>query len=251
MGYLFFPFLIFVLSLVSSMLGVGVAVISTPVLGLFGFDLEHVLMPWSLLMNGLAATSGAIGYTRSRMVDWRTALPVLVVSALAAPLGVWLLRLVPTNVVWWVYVGALIFVACHMAFASTSAEGQERTISDADRVKAGLLSAPISVLAGFLGVGPDFLMIPTLTMLGYTARIAAATNSAIVTLPSFSAFVAHLDQAQLDWVLVGMTCVTAIVGAYYGGMPAARGVKSRTVSRVFAGVLVLLAIARIVVLLTR
>lgn len=103
----------------------GRSVISTPVLGLFGFDLEHVLMPWSLLMNGLAATRGAIGFARSRMVDWRTALPVLVVSALAAHLGAWLLRLVPANVVWWVYVGALISVACRMALASTSAEGQE------------------------------------------------------------------------------------------------------------------------------
>jgi uncharacterized membrane protein YfcA len=45
MEYLLFPLLIFVLSFISGMLGLGVAFISTPVLGLFGFDLKNVIMP--------------------------------------------------------------------------------------------------------------------------------------------------------------------------------------------------------------
>ena len=36
---------------------------------------------------------------------------------------------------------------------------------------------PISVFAGFLGVGPGFLLMPTLALVGYSARLAAATNS--------------------------------------------------------------------------
>ena len=250
MEYLFLPLLIFGLSFISGMLGLGVAFISTPVLGLFGFDLKHVIMPWSLLLNGLTAISSAVAFTRSKMVDWRTALPLLAVTTLVAPLGVWLLRWVPTQVVWWIYVGVLVFLAYRMAFAPKQDDAQETRMTDRTRVKGGLLSAAIGVFAGFLGVGPGFLLMPSLVMLGYTARIAAATNSVIVTLPSFSAFIAHLANAQFDWVMIGMTSVTAMVGAYYGGTYTAKRVKSRILTRVFAIALILLAIQRIVILLT-
>lgn len=99
MEYLLFPLMLFVLSFVSGMLGLGVAFISTPVLGLFGFDLKHVIMPWSLLLNGLTAISSAVAFARSKMVDWRTAIPLLLVTTLVAPIGVWLLHFVPTSIV--------------------------------------------------------------------------------------------------------------------------------------------------------
>lgn len=98
MEYLLFPLLLFVLSFISGMLGLGVAFVVTPVLGLFGFDLKHVIMPCSLLLNGLTAISSAVAFARSQMLDWRTATPLLLITTLVAPLGVWVLRFVPTNV---------------------------------------------------------------------------------------------------------------------------------------------------------
>src|SRR4030067_649284 len=101
MEYLLFPLIIGVLSFISGMLGLGVAFISTPVLGLFGFDLKHVIMPWSLWLNGLTAIAGAITFARAKMVDWRTAIPLLIITTVVAPLGVWLLQFVPTTTLWW------------------------------------------------------------------------------------------------------------------------------------------------------
>ena len=74
-------------------------------------------MPWSLLLNGLTAVSSAVAFSRSKIVDWRTALPLLVVTTVVAPLGVWILRFVSTCIVWWIYVGVLLFLAYRMAFA--------------------------------------------------------------------------------------------------------------------------------------
>ena len=179
MEYLLFSLLIGVLSFISGMLGLGVAFIATPVLGLFGFDLKHVIMPWSLLLNGLTATSTAIAFARSKMVDWRTAIPLMIITTIVAPIGVYILQFVPTNTVWWIYVGVLFFLSYRMAFAPKQDDSKASNITDGTRVKGGLLSAAIGVFAGFLGVGPGFLLMPTLVMLGYTARIAAATNSVI------------------------------------------------------------------------
>ena len=83
--------ILFVLSFLAGMMGLGVAFIATPVLGLFGLNLKDTIMPLSLWLNGLTAIAGAIAYTRARMVDWRTAIPLLIITAITAPLGVWLI----------------------------------------------------------------------------------------------------------------------------------------------------------------
>jgi uncharacterized protein len=250
MVYIAIPAILFVLSFLAGMMGLGVAFILTPVLGLFGFDLKHVIMPWSLWLNGLTALAGAITYTRAKMVDWRTAIPLLIIATLVAPIGVWLLQFVPTNVVWWIYVGVLIFLAYRMAFPPKMDDSVKPVITDRTRVKGGIFTSLIGVFAGFLGVGPGFLLMPTLVMLGYTARIAAATNSVIVTLPSFSAFAGHLGSAQFDWLMLGLTSITAVIGAWLGAKFMAKRVKSLTLSRIFAAALALLALQRFVILLT-
>lgn len=55
MLYMTLVVLLFILSFLAGMMGLGVAFIATPVLGLFGFELKHVIMPWSLWLNGLTA----------------------------------------------------------------------------------------------------------------------------------------------------------------------------------------------------
>ena len=241
--------LLFVLSFLAGMMGLGVAFIATPVLGLFGFDLKHVIMPWSLWLNGLTAISGAIAFARAKMVDWRTAIPLLIITTVVAPLGVWLLQYASTDMVWWIYVGVLIFLAFRMAFPPKQDDSKAPEITDATRVKGGVLSAVIGVFAGFLGVGPGFLLMPTLVMLGYTARLAAASNSVIVTLPSFSAFITHLPEAQFDWVMLIATSIAAVIGAQLGALFMTKRVKSLTLSRLFALALVILAIQRAYILL--
>lgn len=165
---------IFVLSFLSGMLGPGVAFVAIPALGLFGFELKHVIMPWARLLNGLTAISAAVAYLRNRMVDLRTGVPLMILTTLAAPVGVYLLRFVETATVWWVFVGVLIFLAIRMA--TKKAEGPE--LAEMPQGKRDRR------VRGFLGVGPGFLLMPTLVLVGYTARIAAATNSLAVTLPA-------------------------------------------------------------------
>jgi uncharacterized membrane protein YfcA len=250
MLYVIIPILLFILSFLAGMMGLGVAFIATPVLGLFDFELKHVIMPWSLWLNGLTAISTAIALARAKMVDWRTALPLLLITTLVAPMGVWLLDFVPTYIVWWIYVGVLVFLAYRMAFPPQMNDLNPPAIADKTRVHAGLASTGIGIFAGFLGVGPGFLMLPTLVMLGYTARIAAATTAVIVTLPSFSAFASHLTSAQFDWIMLLLTSLTAILGAQLGATFMAKRVKSLVLSRLFALALVLLAIQRIWILLS-
>lgn len=249
MLYLTLTLILFGLSFLAGMMGLGVAFIATPVLGVFGFDLKTVIMPWSLGLNGLTAIAGAVTYARAGMVDWRTAIPLLIITTIVAPIGVWLLQFFSTTTLWWLYVAVLVFLAFRMAFPPKQDDSAALHITDKTRAKAGAASAGIGVFAGLLGVGPGFLLMPTLVLVGFTARIAAATNSVIVTLPSFSAFVTHLPTAQFDWPMIIITSIAAVIGAQMGARFMAKRVKSLTLSRVFAAALMLLTIQRIYLLL--
>lgn len=248
MLYFILTLILFALSFLSGMMGLGVAFIATPVLGMFGFELKHEIMPLSLWLNGLTAIAGAVAFARKGMVDWRTAIPLLVITTLAAPIGVWLLQFVSTTALWWLYVAVLIFLAYRMAFPPQQDDSIAPQISDGTRTQAGAASAGIGVFAGLLGVGPGFLLMPALVLFGYTARLAAATNSVIVTLPSFSAFATHLPDARFDWTLLILTSIAAVIGAQAGATFMAKRVKSLTLSRVFATALILLAVQRVSVL---
>ena len=146
--------LLFGLSFLSGMLGLGVAFVAIPVLGLFGFDLKDVIQPWALLLNGLTAISGAIAFWRAGMVDRRGALLLVVITTICAPLGVWLLQFASTTLVWWLYVGVLLFLAARMLLPKPRSTEVVAEITDGGRVRAGAAAVPISIFAGFLGVGP-------------------------------------------------------------------------------------------------
>jgi uncharacterized membrane protein YfcA len=242
--------LLFALSFLSGMLGLGVAFIAIPVLGLFGFDLKDVIQPWALLLNGVTAISGSVAFWRAGMVDKRGALLLVTITTIGAPVGVWLLQFASVALVWWLYVAVLVFLAVRMGLPRRAATESVGDITDRVRARAAVAAVPISVFAGFLGVGPGFLLMPTLTLVGYSARLAAATNSVAVTLPSFSAFISHLPTASFDWPTVIVTSVASVVGAWLGARFTAGWVKSATLSRLFAIALVALAVQRGWILLT-
>jgi uncharacterized membrane protein YfcA len=210
------------LSFLSGMLGLGVAFVTISALGLLGFELRHVIMPRALLLNGLTAISAAVAFFRKKMVV-KTAISLLILTTLAAPVGVYLLRFVETATIWWIFVGVPVFLAIRMATRKAGADGPDITdIPNRKRVLGCAIGTGIGVFAGFPGVGPGFLLMPTLTLLGYTARIAAATNSLAVTLPSFSAFAAHWATARFDLAVLARTAVTSVIGAKMGAAFMAR-----------------------------
>lgn len=70
------------------MLVVGIAFGAIPSLGLFGFELKRAIMPWALWFNGLTAISAAVTSMRKRMMDCRTAIPLVLPTTALAPVGV-------------------------------------------------------------------------------------------------------------------------------------------------------------------
>ncbi len=84
---------IFFASFILTMVGLGGGLVFSPMFVLLGFPVTTAVSA-SLFLNGIAAFSAAITYFRKKMVDVRTAVPLLLTSTLSAPFGAMLTHVI-------------------------------------------------------------------------------------------------------------------------------------------------------------
>lgn len=234
---------LFILALVSGMVGLGVAFAALPFLGFFMPDLVHQVQPLSLLLNGVTALFAAAGFARSGLVDWRQALPLCVVTTLAAPLGSWAAQVIPQLIIWYLYFAAVLYLAYRLF--KPAKPGCEHP-----RYKLLLVWAvPISVLSGLLGVGPGFLLLPTMILLCVEPKHAAAMTAVAVTPPSFSALLPHLPSAHFDAQLTMLLVLAGAAGSFLGARLTSLYLPGIRVKQLFGVLIVLMTGYKIYTLL--
>ncbi|MCG2799439.1 MAG: sulfite exporter TauE/SafE family protein [Cellulomonas sp.] len=237
---------LFVLSVASGMLGLGVAFAAVPFLGFFLPDLVHQVQPLSLLLNGVTALFAAWGFARSKLVAWRPAIALTAVASVAAPLGSWVAQYTGQTWLWGLYLVAVVFLAWRMF-----TPGPQRDPDAAPNLRLALiLSVPIAVLAGMLGVGPGFLLMPALILVGYAPKVAAGITAVAVTLPSFTALVPHLSTAQIDLMTAGWLLVAGAAGSFLGARLTSRFVSGPLLKRLFGILIVVMTAVKIVTVLS-
>ncbi len=222
---------LFILSILSGMLGLGVAFAAVPFLSFFLPDLVHQVQPLSLLLNGTTALFAAAGFARSRLVDWRQAIPLAAVTTVAAPFGAWAAQVVPQAYLWWAYFLAVVYLSYRLFKPAAPGCGHPRF-----RLVLAL-AVPISVLSGLLGVGPGFLLLPTMILLCYEPKHAAAITAVAVTPPSFSALLPHLSTAQFDGGLTLALLLAGAIGSFFGARMTSLWVPGSRLKQAF-GVLI-------------
>lgn len=199
-----------ILAIASGMLGLGVAFSAVPFLALFLPDLVHQVQPLSLLLNGITALFAVFGFAKSGFVDWRKAITLSVVTTLTAPFGAWIVQYTPVMIVWIAYLASVIYLAFRLFRPVRERPGEENF------KLALILAVPISVLSGLLGIGPGFLLMPTLILVGFPAKQAAGINAFAVMPPSFSSLIPHMATARFDLHLTAALLLVGAIGSFLG-----------------------------------
>jgi uncharacterized membrane protein YfcA len=203
---------IFFASVLSGMLGVGVAVLAIPILSVTDSNLVGSVQPLALLLNGLTALFAAIPFTYAGLVDWRKGGKLAVVMCCFAPLGALLATRVPLALLWGLFFCASALVLFMLLRPPTGP--QVITFN-----QIVIASAPICVLCSMLGMGPGFILVPLMMSSGSTARQSAAINSVAVVPSSLAAFLMHLGsgaQVSAAWgTPVFAAACGALLGAYW------------------------------------
>ena len=172
------------------------------------------------------------------------------------PVWGYLAQIVSPKYLWAVYFVAVAYLAYRMflpekpnpaqsanpgAFGSPAAVGA----SEPNLTVALVLAAPISVLAGMLGVGPGFLLLPTLILVGYESKHAAAMNALAVTPPSFSALLPHIATAKVDLQLALVLVIVGAIGSFVGARITSLYVPGRRLKQLFGLLIVVMTAYKI------
>lgn len=212
MPYLIVLPVLFFLSMISGMLGIGVAFAAVPLLSLFMDDLVNEVHPLSLILNGVTALFSVFGFAHAGLVRWKRATALSVSTTLGAPIGALLARNASETFLWIVYFSAVLLLLYEIFMAEFTENKQERF------TLALLLAFPISVITGFIGVGPGFVLVPVLAKCGIKFKEAAALNAFAVVPSSFAAAAMHLRHSHLDPVMVGVLVACGGMGALLGSV---------------------------------
>jgi uncharacterized membrane protein YfcA len=232
-----------VIGLALGALGGGGGVLAVPALiHLLGFT------PVAATTAGLvivAATSAAAltAHARDGQVRWGTGLlfagagvgPAMLGSAIAANLPAAVLS------------AAFALVAAGAAVRMLRPSGAGGAAREPRPGRATAAGAGLGAVTGVLGVGGGFLAVPALVgILGLRMREAVGTSLLVITVNSLAALGLRGSTVdRLDWAVVAPFAGAAVLGAWDGRRLSAK-VRGRTLQRLFALVLLTVAVLMLV-----
>lgn len=247
MMYLFAGLLTLPITAALTVAGVGAAFVLIPVFTAFGIDL-HQAMAVALLLNGLAMVSASVRYAKKKLILWRLSIPLIVTISIGAPIGVRLGYAINIVIVRIIFVCFLLFAAAMIFFSRTNPDDTHGRLelSVGQSVLAGAIGLAVGVLAGLIGVGGGNIVLPVLLALGIRPREAIGTTAVVVIAASISGFASHVAVSHLDFLLVGVTALAAIIGAIVGSWLMTDKLDPGIIKKILGLVLIGLAIKMII-----
>jgi len=224
-------------------LGAGGGILTVPVL-VFVLDQD----PWaattgSLLIVGVSALAGMIPHGRAGNVAARKGLVFGLVGTAGSWPGSLISRQVDPDLLVVAFALLMLVVAGLMMSRLAVTAREPRVVQSRGIATVALTAAGIGFLTGFFGVGGGFAVVPALTLiLGFPMRVAVGTSLLVIVVNSATAVAARLAAGVegIDWPLLALFAVGAVVGSIAGGRLAARA-NHRLLS--FGFVALLLAVA--------
>ncbi|MCM2281209.1 MAG: sulfite exporter TauE/SafE family protein [Bdellovibrionaceae bacterium] len=219
------------MGVVLGLMGGGGSILTVPIM-VYLFGLPPVVATgYSLFVVGLTAVIGSAMYIRKGEIDFKVGLSFAVPSILGVNLSRAVVLPVIPNVIGsiggFVITKEILVMATFsilMIVASYSMIGKRKERSQATYqpiVRVAFISIQgfvIGLIAGFVGAGGGFLIIPALvTLAGLSMRIAVGTSLLIIALQSLMGFSGDLMRgATVDWPLLGTVAAVAAVGIVAG-----------------------------------
>ena len=232
--------LVFLFTTVLTVAGVGAAFIIIPTFYWLGIPLTEA-MAVALLLNAISMSFASFNYIRYRLVNFKTAIPIIILAVIFSPLGAYSTRYFPKNMLILIFVLFLIFAGSMMLFY-TPKKKKDEGASSGKELKTGVgVGIGAGYLGGLLGVGGGNFIVPALIWLGFDPKNASATTAFIVVFSSLSGFFGHAALGNINWNLLLFSAAGSIAGAVVGSWLMHRKLEAKQVKRIIG--IVLYAIA--------
>lgn len=229
------------IGLALGLFGGGGSILAVPIL-------THVLgmqpraaIAGSLLIVGAASTAALIPHLRCGRIAIRTGLLFGSAAMVGAYIGGRAARFVPDPVLLLGFGIMMVVTALAMLRQKKSSPG-EAAPDEGRRSSILLHGFGVGTIAGLIGAGGGFLIVPALVLFGGMAmKRAVATSLMVIAMQSFAGFLGHLDHVAIPWEIVGPVTVLSAVGSI-AGSTLVKAVRPESLRRGFAWLVLLVAI---------
>ena len=205
--------LIAAMGLVLGLLGGGGSILTVPILVYVLGSEAHAAISLSLILVGSTALVGAFLHQEAARVAWKEGLLFVCFGVPLNFLGAGLSRYVSGTVL-------LLLFGVLMGISGTAMlfKRSERNQTDERNIWPVVISgATVGFLAGFLGVGGGFMVVPSLVLfLHLPIKSATGTALLVIALNSALALVGHRHSLSVDWALVLELVIPAVLATYLG-----------------------------------
>ena len=164
-----------------------------------------------------------------------------VTALIASPLGAMTSEHVPVQTLKILFAAMVVAAALRTLWASKQAEPEKMMPLKKRSVIGFFVGSFAGFIGGMLGLGGGFIIAPILMWMGYRTKEAAATTALVVTFSSFSGYLGHAAQGEMNWTLTLVVIVAVIIGSQLGGRYMTQKAKSKHVKIIYAIVLLLIA----------
>ena len=235
------------------LIGGGGSILAVPLLlYLVGYRNPHVVIGTTALAVALTAYINLLQHWRAGNVRWPSAIAFAIPGVLGAAVGAQIGKIVPGKQLLFLFALLMIGVAITMlrpAKSSTPKPVHTGKTMIARTTPVGFL---VGILSGFFGIGGGFLIVPGLMFAtGMPLLNAIGTSLFSVGMFGTTTAITYALSGLVNWLVA----LEYIAGGVLGGLAGARlatrlGKQKKTLSRVFAGVIIVVAIYMFYVNLT-
>ncbi len=236
MDYILYFTLTLVMATLFSMGGAGAGIAMIPILNFLGIELNLAKMVGLFIGFTTTFTSSIMNFKR-KVLDVKFALPLAITLLICAPIGAQLSKYVDKGVVKVLFALFLLTSATMMLFFKKKAKANLQT-----PFILAVTGIIIGLLSGLLGVGGGNMLLPILVLFGYEPKKVAITVSFVVPFSAFTSFLSYASFVQIDWILLSVTTIAAIMGGYIGNYLMHFKLTQTQIKKVIAIILYILAI---------
>jgi uncharacterized protein len=203
--------------------GIGAVLLMAPLLFFGGPLFFGVTLDFKEISNlttftvVIAAMRAIFIYRGFGLVRREVILPMAIPACIFAAVGVTLARFASANAIQVVFaVASLVGAAFLLIPYQRELDNAQREIHPQPQLYA-LAASVVGLVGGFAGAGGGFLLIPTLMgLFRLPTRVALGTAAFTGLIIALVAFLGRIALLHVDWVLVAVTGVGALVGTEMG-----------------------------------
>lgn len=216
----------------SGFLGIGGALVTTPLIRSVLKMPELIALGTPVPVMIPAAISGAYRYYRSGYVDSKTFSRAAPASFLAVIAGGILTKYIKGTYLMVLTALLLIFLSVNMLRnKKTGFEWVKLVRKEKLSILVGLVAG---FLAGLLGIGGGFLLVPAfLYLFEDSTKIAFGTSLSVIAITAIPGTVVHSFLGHVDWKLAGLLSLIVIPFSYIGAQTSIY-TRESTVKRIFS-----------------